>query len=196
MLEQMRDEVKKIDGKNIVLPANLLPDNPNVALEISEYNKLQTKRNAMAENSNEENPLVKDLDVRLKGMREAIINSLDQGVAQLKAQQKGVSIEDQKLKGEISMTPDKITKILPAERKQKIIEALYIYLLEKREENNITHVFNAQNMRLVSPPMGDWKPAFPKKSITLTVAATLGLTLPACWIFLLTSTGLWRRKED
>ena len=196
MLEQMRDEVKKIDGKNIVLPANLLPDNPNVALEISEYNKLQTKRNAMAENSNEENPLVKDLDVRLKGMREAIINSLDQGVAQLKAQQKGVSIEDQKLKGEISMTPDKITKILPAERKQKIIEALYIYLLEKREENNITHVFNAQNMRLVSPPMGDWKPAFPKKSITLTVAATLGLALPACWIFLLTSTGLWRRKED
>ena len=40
-----------------------------------------------------------------------------------------------------------------------------IYLLEKREENNITHVFNAQNMRLVSPPMGDWKPAFPKKSM-------------------------------
>ena len=137
-----------------------------------------------------------DVDVRLKGMREAIINSLDQGVAQLKAQQKGVSIEDQKLKGEISMTPDKITKILPAERKQKIIEALYIYLLEKREENNITHVFNAQNMRLVSPPMGDWKPAFPKKSITLTVAVSLGLALPACWIFLLTSTGLWRRKKD
>jgi uncharacterized protein involved in exopolysaccharide biosynthesis len=192
MLEQMRDEVKKIEGKNIVLPANLLPDNPNVALEISEYNKLQTKRNAMAENSNEENPLVKDLDVRLKGMREAIINSLDQGVAQLKAQQKGVNIEDQKLKGEISMTPDKITKILPAERKQKIIEALYIYLLEKREENNITHVFNAQNMRLVSPPMGDWKPAFPKKSITLITAITLGMALPAFFIFILCSLGKWK----
>jgi uncharacterized protein involved in exopolysaccharide biosynthesis len=169
-----------------------LPDNPNVALEISEYNKLQTKRNAMAENSNEENPLVKDLDVRLKGMREAIINSLDQGVAQLKAQQKGVNIEDRKLKGEISMTPDKITKILPAERKQKIIEALYIYLLEKREENNITHVFNAQNMRLVSPPMGDWKPAFPKKSITLITAITLGMALPAFFIFILCSLGKWK----
>ena len=192
MLEQMRDEVKNIEGKNIVLPANLLPDNPNVALEISEYNKLQTKRIAMAENSNEENPLVKDLDVRLKGMREAIINSLDQGVAQLKAQQKGVNIEDRKLKGEISMTPDKITKILPAERKQKIIEALYIYLLEKREENNITHVFNAQNMRLVSPPMGDWKPAFPKKSITLITAITLGMALPAFFIFILCSLGKWK----
>lgn len=184
MLEQMRDEVKKIEGKNIVLPANLLPDNPNVALEISEYNKLQTKRNKMAENSSEENPLVKDLDVQLRGMRNAIINSLDQGVAQLKAQQKGVGIEDRKLKGEMAMTPDKITKILPAERKQKIIEALYIYLLEKREENNITHVLNAQNLRIVSPPMGDWKPAFPKTGITLIVALMSGLLLPALWIFL------------
>ena len=195
MLEQMRDEVKKIDGKNIVLPANLLPDNPNVALEISEYNKLQTKRNKMAENSSDENPLVQDLDVQLKGMRSAIINSLDQGVAQLKAQQKGVGREDQKLKSEIAVTPEKITKILPAERKQRIIEALYIYLLEKREENNITHVFNAQNLRLVSPPMGHWKPAFPKKGITIVVATALGLALPACWIFLLTSLGLWRKKD-
>ena len=184
MMEQMRNEVKKIDGKNIVLPANLLPDNPNVALEISEYNKLQTKRNAMAENSNDENPLVKDLDVKLKGMREAIINSLDQGVAQLKAQQKGVNIEDRKLKGEMSITPDKIAKIMPAERKQKIVEALYIYLLEKREENNMTHVFNAQNLRLVSPPMGDWKPVFPKKGITLIMALLLGMILPALTIYL------------
>lgn len=183
MLEQMRDEVKKIDGKNIVLPANLLPDNPNVALEISEYNKLQTKRNAMAENSNEENPLVKDLDVRLKGMREAIINSLDQGVAQLKAQQKGVSIEDQKLKGEISMTPDKITKILPAERKQKIIEALYIYLLEKREENNITQVFNSKNIRLVSPPLGKLKPVFPKKGVTILLSLLFGMIIPMLAIY-------------
>ena len=193
MLEQMRDEVKNIEGKNIVLPANLLPDNPNVALEIAEYNKLQTKRNSMVANSNENNPLVQDLDIQLKGMRNAIINSIDQGVAQLKAQQKGITREDQKLKGEMSIAPEKITKILPAERQQKIIEALYVYLLEKREENNITHVFNAQNMRLVSPPMGDWKPAFPKKSITLIIAITLGMALPAFFIFILSSLGRWKK---
>jgi len=184
MLEQMRNEVKRIEGKNIVLPANLLPDNPNVALEISEYNKLQTKRNAMVANSNEQNPLVQNLDVQLKGMREAIVNSLDQGIAQLRAQQKGVNIDDQKLKGEMAAAPGKITKILPAERKQKIIETLYIYLLEKREENNITHVFNAQNLRVVSPPMGDWRPIFPKKLRTLAAALLFGLMLPACIIYI------------
>ena len=195
-IARIEDELSGLDSNIAQFRGkNLLPDNPNVALEISEYNKLQTKRNKMAENSSDENPLVQDLDVQLKGMRSAIINSLDQGVAQLKAQQKGVGREDQKLKSEIAVTPEKITKILPAERKQRIIEALYIYLLEKREENNVTHVFNAQNLRLVSPPMGDWKPAFPKKGITIVVATALGLALPACWIFLLTSLGLWRKKD-
>lgn len=184
MLQQMRNEVKNIEGKNIVLPANLLPDNQNVALEISEYNKLQTKRNSMAENSSEANPLVRDLDIQLKGMRNAIINSLDQAVNQLKAQQTGAISEDRKLKSEISATPEKITKILPAERKQKIVEALYIYLLEKREENNITHVFNSQNMRLVSPPIGSWKPVFPKKGITIIIAVLIGLVLPLLTLFL------------
>ena len=127
---------------------------------------------------------MQNLDVQLKGMREAIVNSLDQGIAQLRAQQKGVNIDDQKLKGEMAAAPGKITKILPAERKQKIIETLYIYLLEKREENNITHVFNAQNLRVVSPPMGDWRPIFPKKLRTLAAALLFGLMLPACIIYI------------
>ena len=163
--------------------ANLLPDNPNVALEISEYNKLQTKRNAMVANSNDQNPLVLDLDVQLKGMREAIVNSLDQGIAQLKAQQKGVSIDDQKLKDEMAAAPGKITKILPAERKHKIVEALYIYLLEKREENNITQVFNAKNIRLVSPPLGKLKPVFPKKGVTILLSLLLGILIPMLVIY-------------
>ena len=195
IMEQMRDQVKRMDGTNQVLPANLLPDNENVALQINEYNKLQMQRNAMAENSSENNPLVKDLDTQLGSMRKAIINSLDHGVAQLKAGQKAVNREDQKLKQQISTAPEKVIKVLPAERQHKIIEALYIYLLEKREENSLTQVYNSQNLRLVSPPMGDWKPVFPKKGITLIVALTLGLCLPACLLFLLMNMGFIKKPS-
>lgn len=184
MMEQMRDQVRKEEGTNQVLPANLLPDNENVAIQIGEYNKLQLQRNSMAENSSPNNPLVKDLDAQLGSMRKAIINSLDQAVAQLRASQKGINREDQKLKRNISIAPEKVTKILPAERQHKIVEALYIYLLEKREENNLTQVYNAQNLRIVSPPMGKLKPVFPKKATTLILAFLLGLALPALIIYI------------
>ena len=183
MMEQMRDQVRKEEGTNQVLPANLLPDNENVAIQIGEYNKLQLQRNSMAENSSPNNPLIKDLDAQLGSMRKAILNSLDQAVAQLRASQKGISREDQKLKQQISVAPEKVSKILPAERQHKIVEALYIYLLEKREENNLTQVYNAQNLRIVSPPMGKLKPVFPKKGTILILALLLGLALPAFFIY-------------
>jgi len=193
IMEQMREQVKKMDGTNQVLPANLLPDNENVALQINEYNKIQMQRNSMADNSSTNNPLVKDLDTQLASMRKAIINSLDHGVAQLKASLKGITNEDQKLKQQISVAPEKVTKVLPAERQHKIIEALYIFLLEKREENSLTQIYNSQNLRIVSPPLGKLKPVFPQKSITLIVALTLGLCLPACLIFILVSLGFIKK---
>jgi len=122
-------------------------------------------------------------------MRKAIVHSLDQGVSQLRASQKAITHEDQKLKQQISVAPEKVTQVLPAERQHKIVEALYIYLLEKREENNLTQVYNSQNLRLVSPPLGSVKPVFPKKALTLIVAMTLGLSLPACLIFMLMGMG-------
>ena len=184
MMEQMRNQVNHTEGTNQVLPANLLPDNENVAKQINEYNKLQLQRNQMAENSSDNNPLVKDLDVQLGSMRKAIVNSLDHGVAQLRASQKAVNREDQKLKQQISAAPSAVTKVLPAERQHKIIEALYIYLLEKREENSLTQVYNSQNLRIVSPPMGKLKPVFPKKGITLLMALLLGIALPAIYFYL------------
>ena len=183
MMEQMRKQVQYISDKNQVLPANLLPDNENVALQIQEYNKLQLQRNRMAENSSDNNPLVSELDNQLSEMRKAIIKSLDQSVAQLKASKQGINKEDSKLRQEISSAPEKITQILPAERRQKIIEALYIYLLEKREENNITQVFGSKNTRVIAPPMGKLDPIFPKKATILLLAFLIGIIIPAATTF-------------
>ena len=194
IMEQMRDQVKRMEGLNQVLPANLLPDNDNVALQISEYNKLQLQRNQMADNSSENNPLVKDLDSQLASMRKTIVNALDHGVAQLKASQKAVNREDQKLKQQISAAPSAVTQVLPAERQHKIVEALYIYLLEKREENSLTQVYNSQNLRIVSPPLGKLKPVFPKKGLTLVLALSLGLCLPACLLFMLLNLGVIKKS--
>ena len=193
IMEHMLKEVERTGGSNQVLPANLLPDNENVALQIAEYNKLQLQRNAMAENSSDQNPLVKDLDAQLLAMRQAISGALIHGVAQLRASQKAVNQEDQKLKSQIGKAPGKVTEILPQERQHKIVEALYIFLLEKREENSLTQVYNSQNLRIVSPALGKSKPVFPKKILTLAVAFTLGLCLPACLIFMLMTLGITKK---
>ena len=87
-------------------------------------------------------------------------------------------------KQQISAAPSAVTQVLPVERQHKIVEALYIYLLEKREENSLTQIYNSQNLRIVSPPMGKLKPVFPKKGTVLIIALLLGMILPSFSIYL------------
>lgn len=64
-------------------------------------------------------------------------------------------------------------------------EALYLFLLQKREENELSQAFTAYNTRVITPPSGSMIPTAPvKRNIALT-AFVLGLLIPIVIIFIL-----------
>lgn len=189
VMEHMQKYLKNENTKNKPLPANIVPDNENVGLQIAEYNKLLLQRDQMLNNSSENNPLVESTTAQIDAMRTAIGHSLENAVAQARIMLQGATKEDNKINSKIATAPDKIVSILPAERKQKLIEALYIYLLQKKEENNLSQILNSKNTRIITPPMGKLKPVFPKKIRTMAAAGLLGLLLPGLLIFIRLSNG-------
>lgn len=66
-----------------VLPANAGLENFNIESQIQDYNKHLLERNNLVENSSTSNPLVVDLDNQLAGMRQAILQSIDNYVVTL-----------------------------------------------------------------------------------------------------------------
>lgn len=70
------------------------------------------------------------------------------------------------------------------ERQQKVKEALYLFLLQKREENELSQAFTAYNTRIVTPPSGSMQPTAPVRKNILLVAIALGLLIPVVIIFL------------
>ena len=60
---------------------------------------------------------------------------------------------------------------------------------KKKEENNLSQIFNSKNTRIITPPMGKLKPVFPKKIRTMAAAGLLGLLLPGIFIFIGLSNG-------
>jgi capsular exopolysaccharide synthesis family protein len=91
-------------------------------------------------------------------------------------------------KKKIAQNPIQVEYLLSVERQQKIKEALYLFLLQKREENELTYAFTAYNTRIVSPPMGNIIPVFPNKRKLFLIAFLLGIIFP-CTV-LLTLEGL------
>ena len=168
--------------KNQILPA-LQINSSSISAQISEYNRTMLQRNNLVDNSSADNPLVKDLDASLVQMRNAIITSVENQIATLNTQIAALQREEQETTARIAQSPTQ-TKFLASEgRNQTVKEQLYLFLLQKREENELSKAFTAYNTRVITPPTGSFAASGPNRnkiilfSFAIAIACPLGLIL-------------------
>lgn len=178
--EYLVDNTKEYE----LLPSNSGIENDNVESLIGEYNKLLLDRQRLADNSSNNNPLVTDLNNQLKLMRATILQSIDNLINTLQIQVDKIAEQENKITNRISDNPGKVRELLSIERQQKIKEELYLYLLQKREENELSSSFVVNNTRLLKPASGPLAPISPKKPIIMAIGLILGLAIPFGYMFL------------
>lgn len=167
----------------IPLPAGIT--NSGLVNQVNEYNDMLLKRNNLVASSSERNPLVVDIDQALSAMRSAIVSSVETQVASLEEQLSYARSQEEKASDQLAQSPTQAKDLLVYERRQKVQENLYLYLLQKREENALSQAFTAYNTRVINPPYGPVGPTAPKKKQILLIAFLLGLLIPAGVIYLL-----------
>ncbi|MBR5101907.1 MAG: chromosome partitioning protein ParA, partial [Muribaculaceae bacterium] len=168
-----------------VLPANSGIDNSSVAEQIKMYNQNVMRRNNLVANSNENNPLVADLDESLTATRQAIHASIDNTIATLNARIADLQGSKAETRQQIASNPNQEKYLLSVERQQKVKEQLYLFLLQKREENELSKAYTAYNTKMLNPPAGTNSPTKPVKMNVMIVAFALGLLLPMLVLFVL-----------
>ena len=171
-------------GKNQLLPSNTGIESPGIEQQITEYNKNQLERNNIVANSSEQNPLVADYDQSLTSMRKSIAASLDNFVVTLKTQLGTLQANEAATTSQIASNPNQAKYLQTVGRQQKVKEALYLFLLQKREENELSKAFTAYNTRIITPPTGDNTPVEPVRRKILLIALVLGFLIPVVVIYI------------
>lgn len=184
MARYIRNYLTASSSRNQLLPANSGLENANIESQISEYNNLQLQRNNLVANSSEQNPLVVDMDESLRSMRRSIVSSVDNLITTLNTQIHSLEKSDQRATEHIAANPSQAKYLLSVERQQKVKESLYLFLLQKREENELSQAFTAYNTRVITPPTGSMIPTAPVKKNILLVGFALGLLIPIVIVFL------------
>lgn len=184
MARYIRNYLTAASSRNQLLPANSGLESANIESQISEYNSLQLQRNNLVANSSEQNPLVVDMDESLRSMRRSIVSSIDNLITTLNTQIHSLEKSDQRATEHIAANPSQAKYLLSVERQQKVKESLYLFLLQKREENELSQAFTAYNTRIITPPTGSMAPTAPMKKNILLVAFALGVLIPVVIVFL------------
>ena len=184
-------------NKYQLLPANSGVEDRTIENLISSYNAKQLQRNSLVANSSVNNPVVLDLDKELTEMRNNLLRSIDNQITALNTQIRSSRQTEAQSNAQMASNPTRQKYLLSVERQQKVKEQLYLYLLEKREENELSQAFTAYNTRVITPPMGSKRPTGPRSKMILLMAFLIGLALPLAYIYLReTMTTVVRGRKD
>lgn len=184
MTNYIRDYLSVQKNQTKVLPVSSGLQNANIESQISEYNDKLLQRNRLESNSSSENDLVRQMDIDLGSMRSAILVSIDNQIAAIDNQIRNLKHSERQALSRISSNPKQAEMLLSAERQQAVKEALYLFLLQKREENELSQSFTAYNTRIIKRPGGSMLPDAPKKRNILLIAFAIGLIVPLSLIYI------------
>lgn len=185
MARYIKDYIGKEANKNQPLPANMGLSNQSIEAGITEYNEKILQRNNLVANSGENNVLVKDLDQALASLRGAISRSIENEILALNTKLDNLQGSSRQNTARIAANPNQAKQLLSVERQQTVKQALYLFLLQKREENQLSQAFTAYNTRIIQHPVSGILPVAPQSSKILLLAFMMGLLIPAGIIYVL-----------
>ncbi len=185
MARYVRGYLTNPNNKFTLIPANQGVNSPNISSQIAEYNTLLLSRNNLLSASSMQNPLIQEKDLQLDELRNALIASVDNHIASLNvALHSAMSLQGQANR-KIASSPGQSKYLQNVERQQKVKENLYLYLLQRREENALSQAFTAYNNRVINSPTGSNVPTSPVPAMIWGIGGILGLAVPGLIIFLM-----------
>ncbi|KQT33874.1 tyrosine protein kinase [Chryseobacterium sp. Leaf405] len=182
LLNSLSTEALK--NNNQLMPSNL-GLNPSLEQSISQYNQLLIAKNKTMKQATNENPAVIEMNKEITALKDIIRNNIREqketvqsGISQL---QKQISVNN----NTIDKVPGQSKVYRGIERQQNLKEQLFLFLLQKREENSINLSVDVPKAKIVNPAFTDDTPVSPKMSIVFPGAFFLGIILPFAIFYLL-----------
>ena len=156
-----------------------------LSTQINEYNKLVLELLRRSDNSSENAPRIREITRLTQALRTSIKAGLETNIKAVELKLAEAREQQQKVDAQKNRIPEKQRQAIDIERQKALKEALYTFLLNKREEVALQLAIEEANVRLVEEPMALSAPVSPRSSMILFVSFVLGIMIPAGVIFVL-----------
>lgn len=184
MAEFIRRLLENESSEPQLLIVNSGINNSVLEAQISLYNSLLMQLQSHQNYTSSQNPLILNQEKELDTLRKRILTNLKNHIHTIDIQLASLIDYYDEATSKVVSNPEQAKHLATIERERKVKESLYMFLLQKKEENEISITYNSDNTVIIEPPHGSGKPTSPKRVQVLLAALFLGILGPVTVIFL------------
>ena len=150
---------------------------------VRSYNALITQRQHLETSAKADNPALVQLDQQLNAMRENMLGSVNNALGAMRIKIDKAKDVQGESKGDMSQFASTERETRNLYRNQAIQNELYIFLLQKREENALKMAAAQPKGKLVDEAYATSEPVKPKKPLLAFVALMMTFAIPFCILY-------------
>ena len=151
--------------------------------QISTYNSTLVERQNLSQSAVTSNPMIVKLDANLSNLRKSILQNVQSSKNGLSLAKRNLQDNANRYDAQLARVPGMEKQLLDISRDKSTKEGLYLYLLQKREEEVLSLAVPASSTRVVNRPKSGIYPISPNKKLTYLAGLLLGLFLPISAIY-------------
>ena len=184
MAEYIRSLLDDKSAQNQLLLVNSGINNSLIESQITLYNSTLLQMQSHMEYTTGQNPLMMNLEKELNSLRKNIYANVSNHIRTIDIQIKSLQDYHEETTSKIISNPTQAKHLISIEREQKVKESLYMFLLQKKEENEISLTYKTAPSQIIDFPYGSGKPTKPNRIGVLFAAILLGILMPLTFLFL------------
>lgn len=150
---------------------------------VRSYNALITQRQHLETSAKADNPALVQLDQQLNAMRENMLGSVNNALGAMRIKIDKAKDVQGESKGDMSQFASTERETRTLYRNQAIQNELYIFLLQKREENALKMAAAQPKGTMVDEAYAASEPVKPKKPLLAFVALMMTFAIPFCILY-------------
>ncbi|MEP2058455.1 MAG: polysaccharide biosynthesis tyrosine autokinase [Maribacter litoralis] len=151
--------------------------------QISKYNATLLERQNLSQSAVTSNPMIVKLDATLSNLRQSILQNVQSTKNGLSLAQRNLQDNASRYDARLARVPGMEKQLLDISRDKSTKEGLYLYLLQKREEEVLSLAAPASSTRVINQPKAGLYPISPNKKLTYLAGLLIGLFLPISAIY-------------
>lgn len=178
VLDQLEKYIATNDNTVGLVPSSLGINDPSLTQLMGSLNSSQMEYEKLKRTVAENNPILLSLKEQINKTKPNIISNIQNQRKNLELNRNSLYSTGGKYSSMLNSIPQKEKQLLEISRDQQIKSNIYQFLLQKREESELSYASTLADSRVVSIALSNRLPVSPKKMLIYVVAAFLGIALP------------------